>query len=393
MAKRASKRKKEENIQRQTKKQIARSRKDARQTRIIVLSVAGLVAIIVLVLGYGLLQELAIKPNRPVAIVNGSKISTKIYQDLVTYYRYNQHLTIINLEQALQDMQGSAEENEFLISFYQQQLTQLESQLAMIPDLALEALIEDELIREKAEEENLVVTQQEVEQSIDAELRQALSPTAQESITGTEALPSPTPVPQKEIDDFYNQIVDSTKISKKSFEELRRRDLLRAEVEKLLADQVPTTGLVVHPQIIQTETEEEAVAAKERIEAGEEFSIVAQEISTDTLSVGNGGDLDWVTEGQVSARYGEALEEAVFGLPVSDELHVLQSGQMYYVLQILDRDENGPLPESVLSERQNSALTNWLEERKTAPDVEIERLLEEDQIPEDPFIQEQRIYQ
>lgn len=393
MAKKGSRRKKEETVKKQTKKQIARSRRDARQNRIVMLSVIGLVALIVLVLGYGLIQELVIKPNRPVAVVNGNKISAGLYQDLVTYYRYNQHLTMINLEDAMQNLDGSSQENEFLISFYQQQLQQLQSQLAMIPDMALEALIEDELIQEKADEENLVVTQQDVEQAIEAELREALSPAAQGSITGTEVLPSPTPIPQKEVDEFYASILDNIKIPRKSFEEIRRRDLLRGQVQAWLASRVPTTGLVVHPQIIETETEEEALAAKERIEAGEEFSMVAQEVSTDTMSLENGGDLGWVAEGQVSARYGEALEEAVLSLPVGDELHVLQSGQMWYVLQILERDKDGPLPESVLTERQNSALTDWLEERKSAPDVEIERLLEEDQIPKDPFIQERRVVQ
>jgi parvulin-like peptidyl-prolyl isomerase len=384
MAKKGSRRRQAEQVQRQTKKQLARSRRDARQNRIIVVSLVGLAVLILVVLGYGLIQELVIKPNRPVATVNGAKIPADLYQDLVTYYRYNQYRTIANLEQILQEAQNSPEENQFLISFYEQQLTQLQSQLTALPDTALETLIEDELIRERAEEENISVTQQDAEASIEAELRDALSQ-PQEPITGTETLPDATPVPQADVDDLYASILENVQIPKKSFEEIRRRELLRNDLQELLASEVVTTGLVVHPQIIQTETQEEAFAAKDRIEAGEEFSIVAQEVSTDTLSVDNGGDLGWVAEGQVSARYGEALEEAVFGLPVSDELRVLQSDDMFYVVQILERDENGPLPESVVSQLQYSALTDWLEERKNAPDVTIERLLEEDQIPADPF--------
>ena len=386
MAKKGSKAKKQEQAQPQTKKQIARSRRDARQNRIILFSVIGLAATILLILGFGILQEVLIKPNRPVARVNGSEISTDIFQDLVTYYRYNQYVTISNLQQELESLQNSPEDNEFLISFYEQQLTQLQSQLGTIPDTALEALIEDELIRERAEEENITVTQQDAAASIEAELREALSQ-PQEPITGTETLPESTPVPQADVDELYANIVDNIQIPKKSFEEIRRRELLRSQIQELLASEVATTGLVVHPQIIQTETEAEAQAAKERIEAGEEFSIVAQEVSTDTLSVDSGGDLGWMAEGQVGARYGQALEDAVFALPVSDELQVVQSDEMFYVLQILERDDNGPLPESVLSQLQSSALANWLEERKNSPDVTIERLLESDQIPPDPFSQ------
>lgn len=390
MAKRAKSKKEEQT--RQTKKQIARSRKDARQNRIVMWSVIGLATLIVLILGFGLVQELLIKPNRPVAIVNGNKISADLYQDLVTYYRYNQYVTIGNLQQGLQDLQTSPEENDFLISFYEQQITQMQSQLATIPDMALEALIEDELIREKAEEENIVVTQQEARQAIEAELQQALSQ-PQEAITGTETLPSPTPVSQETVDEFYASYLDNIKIPQKSFEEIRRHALLRSEVQELLASRVVTTGLVVHPQIIQTATEEEAAAALERLEAGEDFAIVAQEVSTDTLSAGDGGDLGWMAEGQVSARYGQALEDAVFGLPAGGEPRVLQSDEMFYVVQILERDENGPLPDSVVSQRQSSALDEWLAERKSSPEVEIERLLSDDQIPEDLFTQYRQVSQ
>jgi parvulin-like peptidyl-prolyl isomerase len=151
---------------------------------------------------------------------------------------------------------------------------------------------------------------------------------------------------------------------------------------------VVTTGLVANPQIIQTETEEEALSARARIEGGEDFAIVAQEVSTDTVSAEAGGDLGWVTTGQLSTRYGQELEDAVFGLPVG-QLEVLQSGELFYVVQVLDRDENGPLPVEVLSRRQSEALSTWLEERKASPEVEIERLLTPDQIPEDPFVQSQ----
>jgi parvulin-like peptidyl-prolyl isomerase len=392
MSKKGSRRKQEEQVKRQTKKQLAVSRRDARQNRIIMLSLVGLAVVIVAVLAYGLIQELVVKPNRPVAVVNGTEIKADLYGDLVNYYRYNQYTTMANLQQGLQDLQNSGEDNEFLISFYQQQLDQMQAQLTTIPDAALETMIEDELIREKAEEEGIVVTVKEAQQTIDDELRQALSQ-PQETITGTETLPDPTPVPQSEVDDLYASILDNITISKGSFEEIRRRDLVRNELQELLASEVVTTGLVVHAQIIQTETEEEAIAAKERIEAGEEFSVVAQEVSTDTLTVDAGGDLGWVAEGQVSARYGQALEDAIFGLEPGEDVRTLQSGDLFYVVQVLERDENGPLPDEVVSQRQSAALTDWLQARESAPGVEIERLLEDDQIPPDPFTQTTQLYQ
>ena len=64
---------------------------------------------------------------------------------------------------------------------------------------------------------------------------------------------------------------------------------------------------------------------------------------------------------------------------------VVESNGMYYVILVVDRNEHGPLPPEVLTAQQGSALSDWLAERQASPDVEIERLLEADQIPRDPF--------
>jgi hypothetical protein len=102
------------------------------------------------------------------------------------------------------------------------------------------------------------------------------------------------------------------------------------------------------------------------------------------MSVADGGDLGWVTTGQLGPRYGEELETAVMAAEPGT-LAIVQSGERVYLYLIADRDENGPLPADVLSQRQATALSDWLEERKASPEVEIERLLEPQDVPPDPF--------
>jgi parvulin-like peptidyl-prolyl isomerase len=384
MAKSSRKRKGPAEAAKQTKKQIAFSRKEARQNRIILISVGILVAVIVLVLAIGVIQELILTPSRPVATVNNVKLPMSDYQALLNYNRYNQYVNISNLQNSLDDLQASPEGNEFLISFYEQQLGQLQSSLALLPQTTLDELIEDELIRVKAETEGISVSDDEVQQTISEDLRLALSAAPQEPLTGTEQIPTPTPIPQSQVDELYNTILNNMHVTDGEFLNIVQRSMLGDKVQELLASKVPTTGLVVDLQLIQTETEDEALAAKERIEGGEDFSIVAQEVSTDTLSSGSGGAVGWVTPGQLSGRYGSELDATIFDLEIG-ELAVVESNGMYYVVAILDRDENGPLPAEVLSAQQNSALSDWLAERQASPDVEIERLLESDQIPPDPF--------
>jgi peptidyl-prolyl cis-trans isomerase D len=293
-------------------------------------------------------------------------------------------VAISNLQSGIDELSASPEENDFLISFYEQQLQQQQSSLAFLPETTLDDLIDSELIRQKAEQEGLTVTADDVEQAINDDIRSALTPASQEPITGTEQLPTPTPVPQEQIDEVLATIVGNMKISEESFRTIVGRNLLAGKVQDLLASQVPTTGLVVEVSLIQTETEQEALDAQQRIEAGEDFSVVAQEVSTDTLTAADGGSLGWVTTGQLSTSYGQALEDYVFSADVGT-MGVLESDGMFYVVLVADRDENGPLPAEILGRRQSSALSDWLAERKASPDVEIERRLESDQIPPDPF--------
>jgi parvulin-like peptidyl-prolyl isomerase len=311
------------------------------------------------------------------------------YQDLLNYRRYNLYVNLKDIQDSLNNIDSSQEGNEFIASFYQSQLEQLNSALILAPQDVLDELIEDALIREKAEELGFTATEAEVQQTIDADLQRAFSAPPPITMTDTEQIPTPTPVPQEQLDDLYNSAVKNIKLTDKKFRNIIRRSLLRQKVQDHLAGQVITTGLVAHVQLIQTETEEEALVAQMRVEAGEDFALVAQEVSTDTLTAEGGGDLGWVTTGQLSPRYGEDLENAVFGAEVG-EIVVTPSGDMYYTFVVVERDENGPLPDQVVGPLQASALDNWLAERKTAPDVTIERLLDADQIPPDPFAVSQR---
>jgi foldase protein PrsA len=367
-----------------TKKQIALGRKEARQNRIILISVSVLVLIVVAVLAYGIIQELVIKPGTPVATVDGTDIRLNDYQNFVTFNRYNDYLSISNLQNYLDQLNASPEENSFLISFYQQQLTQIQSALTTVSDDTLDELTDDALVQQKAQDEGITVTGEEVQLAIDDYVRQSAFPAAQETTTSTESLPTPTPIPQSLIDETYNSMLGNMHLTDKAFRTIVQHSLLRGEVQDLLASQVPTTGLIVNVELIETKTQTETLAAEQRIQGGEDFAVVAQEVSTDTLTADNGGNVGWVTTGQLSERYGTALETFVFSQDVG-ELGVVESNGMFFLVRVLDRNENGPLPEEVLSSRQNSALNDWLTQRKASPDVKIERLLQPDQIPPDPF--------
>ncbi len=375
---------------RQTRKQIALSRKEARQLRIIWLSVGALGLVILFILGFALVSEVLVKPSKPVALVNGTKIPLERYEGLLTYRRYSLHNSIRMLNQELSTLDPNLQENEFLRSLYEQQLQQLESYLGTVPQTVLDELVEDALIQEKAREAGLVVTAQEVTQAINDminnQARSSASASPSTSITDTTRLPTPTPLSQADVDKVYQEALVDMKLSDKAFRTIVEHSLLRQKVQEFLASQVMTTGLVVHVQMVQADSREEADSALKRVESGEDFALVAREVSTDTQTAETGGDLGWVAAGQLSSRYGEEVDTAIFSM-AAGTARVVESNGRFYLLRVVERNENGPLPAEVVSSRRNSALNDWLTARKASPDVQIERLLQPDQIPADPFTQ------
>ncbi len=94
-------------------------------------------------------------------------------------------------------------------------------------------------------------------------------------------------------------------------------------------------------QHILVETEEEALAAIERINADEEFDVVAQELSLDS-SAANGGLLSPFTTGQMVPEFEEAVKSQAAGEVTQTPV---QSQYGYHVIKTLNNGEKAPLDE------------------------------------------------
>ncbi len=370
-----------------TKKQIARSRKESRQLRIIWTIVAAVGAVVLAVLLFALVRELVIVPNAAVAVVDGAKVPVKDYEDLLTYRRYSLYNAKSSLQYQLSLIDTSTEEGQFLSSYYGQQVQQYQSMIDYASESALGELIEDELIAQKAKEVGLSVTLEEARQQIRADVESSLA-SQSSSITTTEPISGPTPVPTAipaaTIDQTLQTYLTNMGLSASSFERLVQRSLLRNKVSDLLASQVLSTGLMIHVQLIVTDTQEVADAAMQRIQAGEDFSVVAKEVSGESQVQENGGDLGSLAVDQLTSSYGADLANAASTQEIGT-LAVVQSNSKFYVVRVVERNENGTLPDDVISQRKSNALSEWLTAQTEALGDKIRRLLQPSQIPPDPF--------
>ncbi|MFC1898775.1 peptidylprolyl isomerase [Chloroflexota bacterium] len=131
----------------------------------------------------------------------------------------------------------------------------------------------------------------------------------------------------------------------KDYQDIARTDLLVDKLmERHFEPMIPQVAEHRNVMAIFLESEEQALEMRARIEAGEDFTILAEEYSLDAESRENKGELGWhpedVLDWQLSPVLGESAFSAEIGelsLPVYDEEKNKNTG--YWLVEVLTRIE------------------------------------------------------
>ena len=146
-----------------------------------------------------------------------------------------------------------------------------------------------------------------------------------------------------------------------------RNQLLAGEVQAGIVAQVPDAVEQMHARHIVVATRAEAEALLPRLQAGEDFAVLAVEYSLDQSTKINGGDLGWFPRGFLTVP---ELETAVFGMQPGERSAVIETFLGFHVIEALERDPQHLLaPEAALQLRQ-SAVEKWLEELRAKATIE-----------------------
>jgi parvulin-like peptidyl-prolyl isomerase len=413
-----------------TRRQVALSRKEREQLRIFYLGLGVVGALIIIVLAVGLTQTYIIEPNAPVAIVNGKEIITKAYHRQVQYERF---LLQQQLNQLLQQQASLPEDNDdqfsqFLRNQYQQLTNQLLQQLSIVDRQALDNMIADELIADETAKRNITVSEEEITEFINRSLANQAgglteaaasetstarveasataaawtptptftpSPTLTVTETMTEptatpantATPAPTPtlniIGAETLAGQYRQWLDTlaqeVDIDEAEYRQFIRKTILQDKLRAAIGDETPRFAEQVRARHILVETEEAAKEVIERLEAGEDFADLAAELSQDTSSATNGGDLGFAPRG----RYVAPVEEAVFTLPIGQISEPIETQFGWHVVEVLEREKERELSPADYSRSQRTAYDTWLNNALNS--AEIEDLWSADKAPPNPF--------
>ncbi|MCO6450822.1 MAG: peptidylprolyl isomerase [Caldilineales bacterium] len=349
---------------------------DAQNQRrvLIALGIAlGLVAVLLLA---GIVYEYGLKPNQPVAEVNGQAISTSEFQRRL---RFEQDNLLDVVAQYIQfGQQFGTDGNNPFESIIQQQLGVLLTPERQSLDV-VDTMTTELLVRQLAAEQGISVSEDDVQLDIESqfgyERNPEPTPTPDPAITNT--VPAATPMTAEGFLELYNETVsgqrDRGSLNEVEFRETFSDRLLRERLQAAIPLEVATTEEQVHAShilistepVTTTQTAEEADAAalvkvkevQDRLAAGEDFATLAEEYSDDTGSASQGGDLGWFGRGRMVAEFEDAAfsqEVGVVGEPVKSQFG-------YHIILVQEKDPARPLDEAEIERRRNTAFDEWLQ--------------------------------
>ena len=190
--------------------------------------------------------------------------------------------------------------------------------------------------------------------------------------------PDDEEVSEEEFQMRYEEAIADSGLSEEDFRWFFAYQLLQAKLDEYLREQVPQQALQLHVQGILVATEEDAATVMQRLEQGEDFaSLAAEEFNLDPVSKENGGDLGWIPEG----IKGEEFDEVAFELELGEVSQPFLTVQGYWVIKVLEREQNRALDEELREQLMDRAFNNWLAQEKDEkvernPNLDLDRIYE-----------------
>lgn len=420
-----------------TRKHMARLERERRQINLIRgIALAGIV-IVVGLLAYGYLKLNVLALREPVAKVDGTTITIGEWEERVKFQRA-QMLNAYNQYSFYQQNFG------FDYSQQLQQITATLSSPELLGQQVLDQMIDEILIRKEADKLGITVTEAEIEASIQENFgffpngtptptvtpteasfptltsqqltlypststpgpaqTSTVTPTATPDLsatpesTATTAPATPTFVPEPPtatptpytLEGFQSEFqksLDSFKtydITERTIHSIYEADLLRKKVMEQLTKDVPRSEEQVWARHILVEKEEEAKDIYERLKKGEDFAELAKELSKDTGSGANGGDLGWFGRGAMVPEF----EKVAFSLEVGEISEPVQSQFGYHIIQVLGHQEV-PLTSAQYDQKKETEFSNWLVNARGKSTVETFDIWKQ-RVPTEPALQVQQ---
>ena len=198
------------------------------------------------------------------------------------------------------------------------------------------------------------------EEEIDAEIRQRLRiPETADTNTFAES---------------YRREVRDSGLKPSEYREVVAAELREDKLRAHFRDEIPDTAEQIRMRAIRVSTQEEAEQVLQRLEAGEDFAALALDLSPDTATQNNGGEVDWTPRGILNP----AVEDAVFALEVGQRSEPVPLGDVFYVFELLEKEVDREVTADQRLEMENLYYRNWQSEVRQQ--IEIVTYLDQEKL-------------
>jgi hypothetical protein len=431
-----------------TRKQLSRVERERRYRRLIWLGTAVVAALVLGLIGFGVADQTLLQPRQPVARVGQAEISTADFQRAVRFRRYQLLSYYQQVQQTALVFGSDPQTQQYFQSQLSQITSQLADLITLgrevLNELIDQELIRQEAQRRgltvSAAEIDARLGEDvfryfpngtptptltpspfptDVLPTVDP-TRAALwtptptlTPTATLSPTATPT-PGPSPTPTAtftprptstpftaegyatESAQYFSSFQQIAGLNQNDLRRYFESLILREKLVAALSADVPASEEQVHARHIligvsETATDEEKAAAQTtaqevlaRLNAGEDWSALAAQYSTDTSNNLNGGDLGWFGRGVMVAEF----EQAAFAAAVGQITDPVQTSFGWHIIQVLGH-ENRALTASQLEAKRQQAFDAWLQQQRDNADASGLPLVEifdrwQDRVPSQP---------
>jgi len=411
---------------------VARREREEKQAALIRNIAIGIVVIVLLLIGYGYIDQTFIQQQKAVATVNDEKITITQFQARVRLDREN----LIN--QYLQYAQ-MAQNFGLDVSAQIQPIEARLSQPMLIGQDILETMINELIYRQEVDNYGITVSAEDIENELQASLDYfpegtpvppptatpfvleystlspeqlklvTITPTPTEAPTSTptptatqaeevepteEAAPTAVPVPTLTAAPYtlegYQQAYQDTLpfyaefgLTEEDFRFLFESRLYYVKLYDEITADISHESEYIWARHILLEDPTVAALIREQLLAGEDFTVIAGEASIDPSAEFNGGDLDWFTEEMMVKPFADAA----FALEIGEISEVVQTDFGFHVIQLLGR-ENRPLDENAYQRARDIAFQEWLAQTREGYKIETFDDIWLEAVPTEPDLQQ-----
>jgi parvulin-like peptidyl-prolyl isomerase len=388
-----------------TRKQASRIKREQRTERILVWGVIGVAVVVIGVLAYGFIVERVIKSRQAVATVGDTAITTAEFQARVRFARMQTTSELNYMYQQQRALDPTNPDAQFLLEYLQSNIVDLQSQLdpenaLVIGEQSLEQLIQEQLVRQEAQARSISVSPQEVDVAIEqffgydsSPVLPTLSPSTTLPLAPSDVVvseptvtspPTPTPMTEAEFEQRYDNFLKGLRnlnITEQQYRSWVESSLLLEKLQEQMTAEAPATADQVLLRYVTIDDEEKATEVAARLDAGEDFQTLLDELRADEEISAYGSELDWLPRASLETRFEKLVSDIAFSLPVGERSQPIPSedGERFSVIEVLGHEER-ELDEYLRQQYADQAFQEWLDSQQML----VERGTYSDRVPTDP---------